>query len=41
MRGTGVDLEVEIYATKLANETRPWGRKKIQFPKRRVFFLII
>jgi hypothetical protein len=24
MRGTGIDLEVEIYATKLANETSPW-----------------
>jgi hypothetical protein len=23
MRGTGTDLEVEIYATKLANETSP------------------
>jgi hypothetical protein len=24
MRGTGMDLEVEIYATKLAKETSPW-----------------
>jgi hypothetical protein len=24
MRGTGMDLEVEIYATKLANEKSPW-----------------
>jgi hypothetical protein len=24
MRGTGVDLEVEIYVTKLPNETSPW-----------------
>jgi hypothetical protein len=24
MRGTGIDVEVEIYATKLANETSPW-----------------
>jgi hypothetical protein len=24
MRGTVTDLEVEIYATKLANETSPW-----------------
>jgi hypothetical protein len=24
MRGTGIDFEVEIYATKLANETSPW-----------------
>jgi hypothetical protein len=23
MRGTGIDMEVEIYATKLANETSP------------------
>jgi hypothetical protein len=24
MRGAGIDLEVEIYSTKLANETSPW-----------------
>jgi hypothetical protein len=24
MRGTGIDLEVDIYATKLANERSPW-----------------
>jgi hypothetical protein len=24
MRGAGIDLEVEIYSTKLANETNPW-----------------
>jgi hypothetical protein len=24
MCGTGIDLEVEIYATKLAYETSPW-----------------
>jgi hypothetical protein len=24
MCGTGIGLEVEIYATKLANETSPW-----------------
>jgi hypothetical protein len=24
MHGAGIDLEVEIYSTELANETSPW-----------------
>jgi hypothetical protein len=45
MRGTGIDLELEIYATKLALSKGPnrvgvslhWRRKQNKFPKRRVF----
>jgi hypothetical protein len=41
MYAAGIDLEVEIYSTKLANETSPWIRTmdKVRNPRNTVLYL--